>query len=97
MSNGPDVLEWEWLEFVLFEEIVQILLQHLKNQTRVVFVSEALIGSDKVEFVCIFLAETEESIIRGAGWAALRKVLQIPSCDSACLLSGGATYVETHS
>ena len=67
MSNGSDVLEWEWLELVLFEEIIQILLQHLKNQTRVVFVSEALVGPDKVEFICIFLAETEESINEGDG------------------------------
>ena len=67
MSNGADVLEWEWLELVLFEEIVQILLQHLKNQTSVVFVSEALIGPDEVELVCIFLAETEESINQGDG------------------------------
>ena len=72
MSDGSDVLEWEWLELVLFEEIVQILLQHLENQTCVVFVSEALIGPDKVEFVCIFLTETEESINEGDIWAAIR-------------------------
>ena len=59
MSDWPDILEREGLELVLFEEIIEILLQHLKNQTRVVLVSEALIGPDKIEFVCIFLAETE--------------------------------------
>ena len=57
MSDRPDVLERKRLELVLFEEIVQILFQHLKDQTGVVLVSEALVGSDKVVFVCIFLAE----------------------------------------
>ena len=56
MSDWPDVLEREGLELVLFEEIVQILLQHLKNEARVVFVREALVRSNKVEFVRIFLA-----------------------------------------
>ena len=59
MSNGPDVFQREGLELVLFEEVVQVLLEHLDHQTRVVLVSEALIGPDKIEFVCIFLAETE--------------------------------------
>ena len=57
MSDRPDVLERKGLKLVLFEEIVQILLQHLEDQTGVVLVSETLVGSDKVVFVCIFLAE----------------------------------------
>ena len=57
MSDRPDVLERKGLKLVLFEEIVQILLQHLEDQTGVVLVSEALVGSNKVVFVCIFLAE----------------------------------------
>ena len=67
MCDRSDVFEGKRLELVLLEEIVQILLQHLKNQTSVVFVSEALIGPDEVELVCIFLAETEESINQGDG------------------------------
>ena len=56
MCDGSDVLERKGLKLVLFEEIVQILLQHLKNEARVVFVREALVRSNKVEFVRIFLA-----------------------------------------
>ena len=59
MCDGSDVLERKGLELVLFEEIVQVLLQHLEDEAGVVLVSEALIGPDKIEFVCIFLAETE--------------------------------------
>ena len=56
MCDRSDVFEGKRLELVLLEEIVQILLQHLKNEARVVFVREALVRSNKVEFVCIFLA-----------------------------------------
>ena len=45
------------MKLILFEEIVQILFQHLEDQTGVVLVSETLVGSDKVVLVCIFLAE----------------------------------------
>ena len=56
MCDRSDVFEGKRLELVLFEEIVQVLLQHLKNEARVVFVREALVRSNKVEFVRIFLA-----------------------------------------
>ena len=55
MSDRPDVLERKGLKLVLFEEIVQILFQHLKDQTGVVLVSETLVGTDKVELVGILL------------------------------------------
>ena len=57
MCDRSDVFERKRLELVLLEEIVKILLQHLKDEARVVFVREALVRSNKVEFVRIFLAE----------------------------------------
>ena len=66
MSDRPDVLERKGLKLVLFEEIVQILFQHLEDQTGVVLVSEALVGSNKVVFVCIFLAEM--SVNKQVSW-----------------------------
>ena len=80
MSDGPDVLKWEGLELVLFEEIVEILLQHLEDQTSVVLVSEALVGADKIIFIRIFLAE--KRIMKWLG-LSLRQVFEIPSCVSA--------------
>ena len=56
MCDRSDVFERKRLELVLLEEIVKILLQHLKDEARVVFVREALVRSNKVEFVRIFLA-----------------------------------------
>ena len=82
MSDGPDVLKWEGLELVLFEEIVQILLQHLEHQAGVVLVSEALVGSNKVVFIRIFLAEIR--IMKWLGWR-LGQVFEIPSCVSSGL------------
>ena len=57
MSDRPDVLKRKGLELVLFEEVVQILLQHLEYEAGVVLVCEALVGSDKIVFVRIFLAK----------------------------------------
>ena len=57
MCDGSDVLERKGLELVLFEEVVQILLQHLEYEAGVVLVCEALVGSDKIVFVRIFLTE----------------------------------------
>ena len=74
MSDRPDVLERKGLKLVLFEEIVQILLQHLEDQTGVVLVSEALVGSNKVVFIRIFLAEM----------ASIRNVLDLTGLIS-CL------------
>ena len=57
MCDRSDVFEGKRLELVLLEEIVQILLQHLKNETCVVFVREGLVCSNKVEFVRIIAAK----------------------------------------
>lgn len=60
MQNRPDELQRQRREFVLFEKIVQVLLEHLEHQTRVVLVLEALEGAHKIEFVRILLAETRQ-------------------------------------
>ena len=57
MCDGPDVLEWEGLELVLLEKVVEVLLQHLEDEAGVVLVGEALVGPHKVELVSILLAE----------------------------------------
>ena len=50
------------MELILFEEIVQVLLEHLEHQAGVVLVCEALVGTYKVVFVRIFLAENRHKI-----------------------------------
>jgi hypothetical protein len=56
LHNWPDTGQWEWGELVLLEEIVEVLLQHFKHQTCVIFVLEALIGPYKVELLGILVA-----------------------------------------
>ena len=58
MCDWPDVLEREGLELVLFEEVVEVLLQHLEDEAGVVLVREALVRPHKVELVRILLAAT---------------------------------------
>jgi len=61
LQNRTDVLQGEWTEFVLFQKVVQVLFQHLKDQAGVAFVLEALVSSHKVELVCIFLAKSGQN------------------------------------
>ena len=60
LRDGPDVLQRQRLELVVLEEVVQVLLEHLKHKTGVVLVSEALVGPDEVELVGILLAQSGE-------------------------------------
>ena len=60
LGDGPDVLEWQGLELVVLEKVVQILLEHLKDQAGVVLVSEALEGANEVELVGILLAQPRQ-------------------------------------
>ena len=57
MCDWSDVFEREGLELVLLEEIVEVLFQHLEDQACVVLVGEALVSTNEIEFVRIFLAE----------------------------------------
>ena len=59
MCDGSDVFERKGLKLVLFEEVVQVLLQHLEHEAGVVFVRETFVGTNEIEFVCIFLAAKE--------------------------------------
>lgn len=61
MQNWPDELERQWREFVLLEKIVQVLLQHLEHQARVVLVLKALESPHKIKFVGIFLAQSRQN------------------------------------
>lgn len=58
LKYGSYKLEGQWRKFVLFEEVVEVLFQHLKYQAGVVLVLETLKGSHKVVIICIFLAES---------------------------------------
>ena len=60
LGDGPDVLEWQGLELVVLQKVVQVLLEHLKDQAGVVLVSEALEGANEVELVCILLAQPRQ-------------------------------------
>jgi len=61
MRDRSDVFEREGLELVLFEKVVQVLLQHLKNQAGVVLMSETLVSTHKVELISIFLTKSREN------------------------------------
>ena len=57
MGDWTNVFEWEGLELVLLEKVVEVLLQHLEHEAGVVLVREALVGAHKVELVRILLAK----------------------------------------
>lgn len=60
LKYGSDVLERQRWEFVLLEEIVEVLLQHLKHEASVRAVLEALVSADEVELVRWLLRQAGE-------------------------------------
>lgn len=61
LKDGSDHLEGQRRELVLLEEVVEVLLQHLEDETGVVLVLEALEGSDEVVIVRILLTESGQN------------------------------------
>jgi len=60
LHNGPDAVERQRRELVLFQKVVQVLLQHFEHQTRVVLVLEALKGAHKVVLLGILHAQPRQ-------------------------------------
>lgn len=56
LQYWSDVFQRQRRKLILLQEVVQILLEHFKHQTRVILVLEAFEGSHKIELVSIFLA-----------------------------------------
>lgn len=44
----------------MLQEVVKVLLQHLKHKARVILVLETLVRADKVELIGIFRAQPAE-------------------------------------
>jgi hypothetical protein len=61
LDNWPNAGQREWTEFVLFQKIVEILFEHFEDQTSVIFVLETFIGPNKIEFFCIFIAQSRQN------------------------------------
>lgn len=57
LQYRSDVLQRQRRKLILLQEVVQVLLEHLKYKTCVVLVLEALEGAHKIELVGVFLAE----------------------------------------
>lgn len=60
LQNRPYVLERKGRKFVLLEKVVEVLLQHLEDQTGMRLVLETLVGAHKVELIRIFLTESRQ-------------------------------------
>ena len=60
LQDGPDAFEQQRAELAVLQEVVQVLLQHLEHQARVVLVLETLVRADKVELVGVLCAQSAE-------------------------------------
>ena len=60
LHHGPNALERQRRELVLLEKVVQVLLQHLEHETRVVLVLEDLVGAHQIVLVRVLLAEPRQ-------------------------------------
>lgn len=57
LQDGSDVAQGERAELAVLEEVVQVLLEHLKHQAGVTFVLEAFVRTHKVVLICIFCTQ----------------------------------------
>lgn len=62
LQNGPDDFEWQWTKLILFEEVIKILLQHLKHQAGVAAVLKALQSTHHIVLICIFAAQPGQDL-----------------------------------
>ena len=65
LQNRPDDSEWQWAELVLFKEVIEVLLQHLKHQTGVAAVLKALQSTHHIVFICILAAQPGQDLHLG--------------------------------
>ena len=75
LSDGTDVLEGQRLELVLLEEVVEVLLKHLKHQAGVVLVLEALKGPHEIVVVAALLTEALQDGHLNLTLAGIRRVV----------------------
>jgi hypothetical protein len=61
LQYWSDVLQRQRRKLVLLQEVVQILLKHLKHQTCVILVLKALESPHKVELISVLLAESRQN------------------------------------
>lgn len=60
LQDGPDVPQRQRAELAVLQEVVQILLQHLKHQTSVALVLEAFIRTHKIVLVGVLRTQPVE-------------------------------------
>lgn len=65
LQNRPDDFEWQWTELVLFEEVIKVLLQHLKHQAGMTAVLKALQSAHHIVLICILAAQPRQDLHLG--------------------------------
>lgn len=60
LHDRPNALERQRRELVLLEKVVQVLLEHLEHETRVVLVLKDLVGAHQVVLVGVLLAQPRQ-------------------------------------
>lgn len=69
----------ERAELAVLEKVVQVLLQHLKHEARVVLVLETLVRADKVELICVLCAQpAEDAHLQGRKMLVSRYITKTP-------------------
>ena len=75
LHNRSYTLEWQRTELVLLQEIVQILLEHLKHQARVILVLKYLVGAHQIVLVGVFLSESRQNAHLDLALARIRRMI----------------------
>lgn len=75
LHDGANVLQRQRTKLVLLQKIVKVLFQQFKDQTSMILVLEALVRSDEIEFIGIFLAQSRQDINLNLTLAGIRRVI----------------------
>lgn len=62
LQNGPDDFEWQGAELVLLQEVIEVLLQHLKHQAGVASVLKALESTHHIVLICVLAAQPGQDL-----------------------------------
>jgi len=75
VCNWTDELQWHWLELVLLQVVVEVLLEHLKHKACVIVVPEVLVCPDEVELMGILMTQAHENAHLDLPLTNIRRVI----------------------
>jgi len=75
LCDRSDVLQRQRLELIMLQKVVEVLFEHLKDETHVVLVLEEFERANKVILVRIFLTQAAQDVHLDVSLARVRRMI----------------------